>query len=124
MDPLTGCIHPPPPPAHCTSNIFDCDVVRIRSGLLRELENSASRVKIRHLRIDLTNDDRCYDTCGWEAHSSYMIHSTAMPAFGALQSIDVLVEDGLANRMQFIEETYWGSCPRGKVRIVDGKTGE
>lgn len=89
-------------------------------GLLPE-ENLLGRDEIRHLRIELGLDETEY------FHYSYVhkLNTYQLGNFPKLQSFDLLVGDGLCPRWTgFIKGMDWGACPRGNVRIVDGKTGE
>ena len=89
-------------------------------GLLPE-ENLLGRGEIRHLRVELGLDETEY------FHYSYVhkLNVYQLGNFPKLQSFDLLVSDGLCPRWRsFIKKTDWGACPRGNVRIVDGKTGE
>ncbi|KAF2106670.1 hypothetical protein BDV96DRAFT_470635, partial [Lophiotrema nucula] len=98
---------------------FDCDVIQMRSGLLSE-ELNPEREKVRHLRIELVNEQGLD-----ESDLFYYFHVENIRNLPKLESFDLLVSDGLAPRWtDFIKETYWGACPRGNVRIVDAKTGE
>ncbi|KFY82714.1 hypothetical protein V500_10371 [Pseudogymnoascus sp. VKM F-4518 (FW-2643)] len=106
-------------PRHIWVN-FDCDVIQMNCGLLPE-ENLLGRGESRHLRVELGLDETEY------FHYSYVhkLNVYQLGNFPKLQSFDLLVSDGLCPRWRsFIKKTDWGACPRGNVRIVDGKTGE
>lgn len=91
----------------------------MRSGLLSE-ENLLERDEVRHLRIELVSEQGLDET-----ESFYDNHVYKLRDFPKLESFNLLVSNGLSPQWtDFIKETYWGACPRGNVRIVDGKTGE
>ncbi|OBT44391.1 hypothetical protein VE00_07057 [Pseudogymnoascus sp. WSF 3629] len=98
---------------------FDCDVIQMRSGLLAET-NILERDEVRHLRIELVNEQGLD-----ESEFFYHNHVHKLRDFPKLESFNLLVGNGLLPEWtDFIKERYWGACPRGNVRIVDGKTGE
>ncbi|KAL5353861.1 hypothetical protein ACLOAV_001905 [Pseudogymnoascus australis] len=98
---------------------YDHDVIQMRSGLLSK-ENILERDKVRHLRIELINEQGLD-----ESDSFYYNDVRRLPDFPKLESFSLLVGDRLSPQWtDFIKETYWGACPRGNVQIVDGETGE
>lgn len=91
----------------------------MRSGLLSE-DRLLERDVVRHLRIELINEQGLDET-----DSFYNNHVYKLSDFPKLESFSLLVGNGLSPQWtDFIKETFWGACPRGNVRIVDGKTGE
>ncbi|OBT65597.1 hypothetical protein VE03_05519 [Pseudogymnoascus sp. 23342-1-I1] len=98
---------------------FDYDVIQMRSELLSE-ENFPERDVVRHLRIELMNEQGLDETDSFYDNDVYKLRD-----FPKLESFSLLVADGLAPQWtDFIKEMSWGACPRGNVRIVDGTTGE
>ena len=91
----------------------------MRSELLSE-ENFPERDVVRHLRIELMNEQGLDETDSFYDNDVYKLRD-----FPKLESFSLLVADGLAPQWtDFIKEMSWGACPRGNVRIVDGTTGE
>jgi hypothetical protein len=91
----------------------------MRSELLSE-ENLLERDVVRHLRIELMNEQGLDETDSFYDNDVYKLCN-----FPKLESFSLLVADGLAPQWtDFIKEMSWGACPRGNVRIVDGTTGE
>jgi hypothetical protein len=96
------------------------DIIQMSSDLMSRLaiHDDSKKKGIRHLRLELMAD-------GWDL-SEFFFHdySHSIRDFPNLESCDILIDDGLYNWAQFIEEGYWGTCPDSNVRIVDAKTGE
>ena len=91
----------------------------MRSGLLSE-KIILERDEVRHLRIELV-DEQGRD----ESEFFYHNYVYKLRDFPKLESCNLLVGNGLLPEWtDFIKDMYWGACPRGNVRIVDGKTGE
>jgi hypothetical protein len=99
---------------------FETDIVQMDSTLMGQLAkgDSVEKNEIRHFRLELMSD-------GWDlSESFYHFHSHLIRNFPRLERCDILVHDGLCNWCRFIEDGYWGSCPKSNVRFIDAKTGE
>ncbi|KAH7081960.1 hypothetical protein BKA63DRAFT_504994 [Paraphoma chrysanthemicola] len=100
---------------------FANDIIQMSSWIIPALLEGEciEKREIRHLRLELGGVDGHDGT-----ESFYHDYSRRMRNFPKLQSCDVLIHDGLYSWGMFIDETYWGACPKHNVRLVDAKTGE
>ncbi|ORY17403.1 hypothetical protein BCR34DRAFT_610876 [Clohesyomyces aquaticus] len=99
---------------------YDHDIIQMRYRLLKnENDNPVWREDIRHLRIDLVDEQGFDETEMFYYHYAYVIYNIAR-----LESFDILVGNGLAQWTDFIKESSWRAFFRKNVRIVDRKTGE
>lgn len=101
---------------------FSRDIVQLLGSLMSDLSETPipERTTITYLRIELSIAGHDWDDPEWFYHS----YSQKFRHFPSLQRCDVLVDDGLYNWGDFIDETYWGTCPKSNVRMIDAKTGE
>ncbi|KAH7080791.1 hypothetical protein FB567DRAFT_531744 [Paraphoma chrysanthemicola] len=97
------------------------DIIQMNSSIVLDLVKGdcLERQEIRHLRLELGSAHGLD-----ESDSFYHDYSGKIRNFQKLQRCDILVHDSLYGWGFFIDETYWGACPKENVRLIDSKTGE
>lgn len=104
---------------------YDHDILQmLGSTMSLNMAQARSEIfRIRRLRIEIGTETEPDDD-GYQAEFFCHNYSLQFRELPLLQGCDVLVRDRLSNWGSFIDETYWGVCPKSNVRIVDAKTGE
>lgn len=104
---------------------FDCDILQMLGSVMAANAKQARTeiFQIRRLRIEMATETQP-DDGGYQAEFFYHDYSYKIRELPKLEACDVLVVDGLRNWGSFIDEHYWGSCPKSNVRMVDANTGE
>ena len=99
---------------------FDSDIIMMLGAEIQELMmyNHVEVNKIRRLRIILRFKDESEESASFDH-----IYSHRICDLPKLEGCDIWV-NVLFTWRRLIEETYWESCPKNNVRIIDRKTGE
>lgn len=99
---------------------FDHDTIHVRSTVFWDLQSSSIPISdIKLLRIELLDEQGKEVEEDWFHH-----HRDQLRDFPKLKSVDLLVPRELRFYDQYIEDTYFGTCEKDNVRIVNMSTGE